>query len=402
MLRLLAGAAARTFGARAAVVTGSTCLTFADLDRLSDEVAAGLAHRGARVGDVVALALPDGPEFVICYLAAAKIGAVTAGVGADRLELLATPDPAIVVTAPRVLPPLAGLDVVTLPVERGHERSAHHSAYDPARLAGLRRAEPPPPPFPPDPSRPVVIAFTSGRTGPPKGVLFGNRQLEAIRAYGAGDRWGVGGALVVPHPLGRLGFVTRLPVFLQTGRTCHVLPSWSADGVLRVMRAYGIDVLRGSPSQLARILACGGDLPDLALVRSGGGPAPPDLIRALRHRYGVPVCNLYVCTEAGLGVGTRPGDPAEDAEVSVGRPRGGVDVSVRDGHGRALPPEVHGEVFLRSPAVMSGYVGSSTDQTVVDQTVFAKDGFVRTGDRGYIDHTGRLRLVGRLDRAAGA
>ncbi|WP_214322303.1 AMP-binding protein [Nonomuraea sediminis] len=84
MLRLLAGEAARRFGARAAVVTGTTCLSFAALDRLSDEVAAGLAHRGIRIGDVVALALPDGPEFVVCYVAAAKLGAITAGIGTRR------------------------------------------------------------------------------------------------------------------------------------------------------------------------------------------------------------------------------------------------------------------------------------------------------------------------------
>ncbi|RVX38011.1 cyclohexanecarboxylate-CoA ligase [Nonomuraea polychroma] len=388
MLRLLAGAAARTFGARAAVVTGATSLTFADLDRLSDQVAAGLAHRGIRVGDVVVLALPDGPEFVICYVAAAKIGAVTAGIGTDRVELLTMLEPALVITVPRVLPPLAGLDVVTLPVEGGGQP---RDSYDPARLGGLCRAEPPPPPFPPDPGRQVVITFTSGRTGPPKGVLFGNRQLEAIRAHGAGDRWATGDARLVPHPLGRLGFVTRLPIFLQTGRTCHVLPAWSEDAALRVLREHRISVLQGTPDQLARILAGGGDLPDLTLILSSGAPAPPELIRALRAKYGVPVCNRYICTEAGLGLGTRPDDPPEDAEVSVGRPRGGVDVSIRDADGRLLPDDEEGEVLLRSDAVMSGYVGNNTDQAV-----FARDGFVHTGDRGYIDGTGRLHLVGRV------
>ncbi|MGN9838146.1 class I adenylate-forming enzyme family protein [Nonomuraea sp. H19] len=394
MLRLLAGEAARRFGGRAAVVTGTTRLTFADLDRLSDHVAAGLAHRGARIGDVVVLALPDGPEFVICYVAAAKIGAVTAGTGTERLELLAMLNPALVITAPRVLPSLPGLDVVTLPVDDGDRA---RQPYDPARLGGLPRAEPPPPPFPPDPSRPVVITFTSGRTGPPKGVVFGERQLEAIRAHGAGARWGTGEARLVPHPLGRLGFATRLPVFLQTGRTCHVLPKWSVEGATRVLREHGIGVLQGSPYQLSRVLDCGENLPDLALVLSGGAPAAPELIRALRARYGVPVCNRYVCTEAGLGLGTRPDDPPEDAEASVGKPRSGVDVSIRDEEGRVLPHEQPGEVLLRSEAVMSGYVGNSTDQPV-----FAKDGFVRTGDRGYIDHTGRLHLEGRVPWAAGS
>ncbi|MFG1702265.1 AMP-binding protein [Nonomuraea sp. M3C6] len=96
-------------------------------------------------------------------------------------------------------------------------------------------------------------------------------------------------------------------------------------------------------------------------------------------------------TEAGLGLGTRPDDPPEDAEESVGRPRAGVDVSIRDGEGRILPDEDQGEVLLRSEAVMSGYVGKSPDHAV-----FARDGFIRTGDRGYIDHTGRLHLVGRV------
>ncbi|MEV0384162.1 AMP-binding protein [Nonomuraea sp. NPDC050643] len=389
MLRLLAGEAARRFGGRAAMVTGSSVLSFADLDRLSDQVAAGLAHRGIRIGDVVVLALPDGPEFVICYVAAAKIGAVTAGVGAGRAGLPAELDPTLVITAPRVLPAMAGLDVVTLPLRRGPR------PFDPAVLGGLRRDEAPPPPFPPDPGRPVVITFTSGRTGPPKGVVFGNRQLEAIRAHGAGARWGTGDARLVPYGLGRIGFATRLPVFLQTGRTCHVLPEWSPEAALRELREHGIGVLQGSPYQLERVLERGEDLPELTLILSSGAPATPELIGALRDRYGVPVCNRYVCTEAGLGLGTRPDDPPEDAEVCVGRPRGGVAVSIRDAEGRVLPCEDQGEVLLRSEAVMSGYVGRSPDRSV-----FAKDGFIRTGDRGYIDHTGRLHLVGRMSRAA--
>ncbi|SEF61406.1 long-chain acyl-CoA synthetase [Nonomuraea solani] len=384
MLRLLAGEAARRFGARAAVITGSSTLSFADLDRLSDEVAAGLAHRGVRIGDVVVVALPDGPEFVICYVAAAKIGAVTAGLGTERLDLMAGLDPALVITGPKGLPARPGLDVIRLPLERG--------SYD---LARLRRAEAPPPPFPPDPGRPVVITFTSGRTGPPKGVVFGNRQLEAIRAHGAGARWGTGDARLMPYALGRVGFATRLPVFLQTGRTCHVLPEWSPEAALRHLREHGVPVLQGSPYQLAGVLERDEDLPGLTLILSSGAPATPGLITALRDRYGVPVCNRYICTEAGLGLGTRPDDPPEDAEVSVGRPRGGVDVSIRDAQGRVLPCEDQGEVLLRSEAVMSGYVGNSPDHAV-----FARDGFIRTGDRGYIDHTGRLHLVGRVSHAA--
>ncbi|MFI6812110.1 class I adenylate-forming enzyme family protein [Nonomuraea sp. NPDC050328] len=378
MLRLLAGEAARRFGARAAVVSGSMSLSFTELDRLSDQVAAGLTHRGVRVGDLVALALPDGPEFVLCYLAAAKIGALTAGCGPGKLPDGLRPD--LVITEPGPSPAPPGVEVITLPVRRGL----------PYSLRGVARDERPPPPFPPDPERPVVVAFTSGRTGPRKGAVFGDRQLAAIRAHGAGTRWGTGDARLVTQPLGHLSFATRLPIFLQTGRTSHLLPCWEAGAAVEVLRRHRIRVLQGSPRQLAELLATGAELPDLTLVLSGGAPAPPGLIRALRERYGVPVCNRYLCTEAGLGLGTRPDDPPEDAEESVGRPRAGVDVAIRDAAGRPVEEGEEGEVLLRSPAVMTGYLERSRDRSV-----FARDGFIRTGDRGYIDHTGRLRLAGR-------
>src|SRR6266545_4007888 len=79
MLRMLAGEAARRHGRREAFVGGGRRVTFADLDRLSDAVAAGLGHRGVLPGDVVAIALPPIPEYAVCSLAVAKLGAVVAG-----------------------------------------------------------------------------------------------------------------------------------------------------------------------------------------------------------------------------------------------------------------------------------------------------------------------------------
>ncbi|GAA3474791.1 class I adenylate-forming enzyme family protein [Nonomuraea roseola] len=395
MLRLLAGEAARRFGARAAVESGTSRLSFTDLDHLSDRVAAGLAHRGVRVGDVVALVLPDGPEFVVCYLAAAKIGAVTAGIDARhpaRLGLLTRLDPALVVTAPRLLPSLPGREVVTLPASLRMTTDALGVPPPASWLGSLARNEPPPPPLPPDPGRPVVITHTSGRTGPPKAVLFGERQLEAIRAHGAGVRWGKGDARLLSHPMSHMAFATRLPVILQTGRTTYLLPRWDPESALRLVCEKRLRVLQGTPEQLAALLEPGGEPPSVELVLSSGGPAAPGLIRRLRERFGAPVCNRYLCTEAGLGLGTRPDDPPEAAEHTVGRPRAGVDLSVRDEAGRPLPAGGEGEVLLRSHAVMSGYVGDG------DARVFARDGFVRTGDTGFLDDLGRLHLVGTQSR----
>ncbi|MDZ7733376.1 MAG: fatty acid--CoA ligase family protein [Acidimicrobiia bacterium] len=92
-----------------------------------------------------------------------------------------------------------------------------------------------------------------------------------------------------------------------------------------------------------------------------------------------------------MGVGTAFDAPAEDAEVSVGRPHPGVELTIRDENGRVLPDGEIGEVCLRSPAVMSGY-HRDPDATAA---AFTDDGAVRTGDLGHVDEQGRLRLGGR-------
>src|SRR5205823_2156345 len=93
----------------------------------------------------------------------------------------------------------------------------------------------------------------------------------------------------------------------------------------------------------------------------------------------------------GIGLGTEADDPDEDAEVSVGRARAGIELTVRDEEGGPTALGQVGEVCLRSPAVMSGY-HRDPDAT---RAAFTTDGAVRTGDLGWVDDQGRLRLVGR-------
>src|SRR4051794_29792970 len=102
--------AARRFGPSPAYVAeNGLVVSYADLDRLSDEVAVGLAARGLGLGDVLALVLPTIPEYMVCYLAAAKLGAITAGVNvrlseSERDGVLAVAQPKLVVDASSVSP----------------------------------------------------------------------------------------------------------------------------------------------------------------------------------------------------------------------------------------------------------------------------------------------------------
>jgi acyl-CoA synthetase (AMP-forming)/AMP-acid ligase II len=133
------------------------------------------------------------------------------------------------------------------------------------------------------------------------------------------------------------------------------------------------------------------DLESVQFIVSGGGPLTPGLAQEARERFGAKLQTRYSCTEAGIGLGTAFDDPEEDAVVSVGRPHPAVDLGLFDEEDRPVPAGEVGAVCLRSPAVMTGYWGDPE----ATRAAFTDDGFVRTGDLGWVDDRGRLRLVGR-------
>jgi acyl-CoA synthetase (AMP-forming)/AMP-acid ligase II len=241
----------------------------------------------------------------------------------------------------------------------------------------------------------VAIVFTSGTTGTPKGAVFANRQLEAITAADVGDRWGGGGRTLAGTSFAHLGFMTKLPGNLRSGTTTFLIRRWHAAEALELTERLRLNHIGGIPTQVALMLQAPGfearDMSSVQMVVMGGGPATGALVRAARAGFEAPVCMRYSCTEAGIGLGTGPDDPDEDAEVSVGRARPGIELSVRAEEGHAVAPGEVGEVCLRSAAVMAGY-HRDPDAT---RAAFTADGAVRTGDLGWVDDQGRLRLVGR-------
>jgi len=379
MLPLTVAEAARRFADRTAYITpDGWALSYTDLDRISDEVATGLARRGVTAGDVVALTFGPGPEYIVVYLAAAKLGAVTAGVN-DRLSARES-DAVLDVAGPRL---------VLGPDEFPPATSAH------VLLRELRVAGDPPPRLPDDPDRPVAIIFTSGTTGLPKGALYCNRQLAFITQTDVGDTWDGGGRSFSGTSYAHLGFMTKLPGNLRRGGTTFVMTRWRARPALELLAREHMTTVAGVPTQLALMLRVPDfdsfDLSSVRFIVAGGGPITPGLAEEARRRFGAKLATRYSCTEAGIGLGTAFDDPEEDAIVSVGRPHASVELALRDETNRNLPAGEIGEVCLRSPAVMSGY-WHDAEQT---RAAFTADGFVRTGDLGWIDDRGRLRLVGR-------
>jgi acyl-CoA synthetase (AMP-forming)/AMP-acid ligase II len=384
-------AAARRFTDRPAVVAPEGwALTYRDVDRLSDEVAAGLAHRGVTRGDVVALAMPSCPDFIVAYVGAAKLGAVTAGVNPrltapQRERLVATSGARLLLgTHELVEPAPAGVDVHAVVPAAAANRCLEDLRHD----AGA----PPPPPAPADP---VAIVFTSGTAGPPKGAVFTHGHLDAIARLDVGDRQDGGGPLLVSTELVHVGVMTKLGWYLRTGATLHLLRRWRAPDALRVITEQRISSVGAIAPQIALMLRQpdfdGYDLDCVTTIVAGGAPSPAALVLQARERFGAQYSIRYSSTESG-GVGTATAFDAPDDEAlhTVGRPRPGVDLQVRDDDGRPTLPGEPGVVCLRSPAVMAGYWrdAESTARTIVD-------GWLRTGDLGRLDEHGRLHLLGR-------
>jgi acyl-CoA synthetase (AMP-forming)/AMP-acid ligase II len=252
-----------------------------------------------------------------------------------------------------------------------------------------------PPELAPDPERPVAIIFTSGTTGLPKGALYCTRQLAFITQTDVGDSWEGGGRSFSGTSFAHLGFMTKLAGSLRRGGTTFIMERWHARPALELLAREHMTTVAGVPTQLALMLRDplfdDFDLSSVQYIIAGGGPITPGLADEARRRFGARLATRYSCTEAGIGLGTAFDDPDEDAIISVGRPHASVDVSLRDGAGETVSGADIGEVCLRSPAVMSSYWGDP-EQT---RAAFTSDGFVRTGDLGWVDDRGRLRLVGR-------
>ena len=362
--------AARRFGDRPALLAADgTPLSYADLDRRSDEVAVGLARRGVGPGSIVALTLPSTPEYVVAYVGLAKVGAVTAGVNPRLTDAERT-------TALDVVRP----DVVL-------------SSAD--EVAGLRVTGETPPPLAEDPDRPVAIVLTSGTTGRPRGAEFRVRQLAAITMADVGDAWGGGGPMLASTQFAHVGFMTKLAWYLRLGTTQLLLDRWRATDVLDQIEVHRVPSVGGVAPQIALLLREPDlDQRDLDCVQTiivGAAPSPPALVHEARERFGAAYSIRYSSTECG-GVGTGTAFDAPDAEAlhTVGRPRPPVELSIRDDTGRPVADGEVGEVCLRSPCVMAGYWRDP------EATALAlRGGWLHSGDLGYVDAAGCLVLAGR-------
>ena len=355
-----------------AYVDGDKRLTYAEWDQASDRAAAVLWSRRLRPGEVIALLHKPSFAYPITYLAAAKIGCVTAGIN-NRF-------------GPREISHIVQNSTARIVVTDREDIDVPRAISDDE----LTDTDRDPPSVELHPEDPVAIVYTSGTTGLPKGATFTLGNLEAVRRIEEAMEPGLDHTSgLQATPMTHMGYMTKIASSIAKRAKIVLMEKWTAREALELISRERITHIGGVPTQLALMMMDKkfGEF-DLSCVQSiliGGAPAEPELVRQIRETFGVPVQVRYSSTELALCTATRPGDSDEVIAETVGRPLPEVELHIIGPNAEGI-----GEVVARSPAMMRGYWN---DEAATREAIGG--GFFHPGDLGRIDEDGNLRLAGR-------
>lgn len=406
----LLAVAARADGGAPAFRYRDEILSYSDWLTLADKVAARLHASGVRRGDVVALWLPSTPFYLIAYLGAARLGAVTTGINVRyrRLEAghilrrsgartLLHVDHwqggaigEIVASLRPDLPELVdvwGFTAAELVSGTGAAVERFSSGCPVPARVGVGSDEP------------AAIVFTSGTTGVPKGACYTHRNILALAAIET-RRYAGGTIPFRKHLAAGLSFAhvgTMARIGIQIGHQGLSLlhDSFDPARVLEEIERERLVHLGGIPTQIILLL----DHPDrpkrdLSSLRSillGGAASSPALIRRIASTLNATISVRYSSTEVGIATASLPDDPIDLLVETVGKATPGVELRIVDARNHEVGVGEVGEVVVRSPATMRGY-WNAPEETA---KVIDADGWVHTGDIGHLDVDGYLRLKGR-------
>jgi acyl-CoA synthetase (AMP-forming)/AMP-acid ligase II len=397
-----------------ALVLGDARWSYLELQQRVDALARALLAAGVRKGDRVATLQTPHPQYLVCFLATASIGAIWVGLNPkSRLEELAH---AVVDAQPRILftrlqvgersyageieslrgacpslervvsfehePAQPGVEPMQAFLREGREIGSD-ALYGARYLCGGRD--------------PCLIVYTSGSTGKPKGALLHHEGIGTF-AVAQNELWPVDPLRIVNYfPINHVGSTIDICIpCLAAGGTIVFMEQFDPSRCTALMAREKITVWASVPSVFAMQLA----LPDLRredfaalqLVIWEGAAMPLQLVRQLLQLHPRLATN-YGMTETTSAITAL--EPTGDAELladTVGSAFPGIEIRLVDAEGREVGEGQEGEVLVRSAQNMLGY-WRNADAT---RAAFTDDGFFRTGDLAVRRPDGRYRLVGRL------
>ena len=408
---------AKTYPDRVAIVDRGRRVTYGELKTRIDRVAAGLDALGIEAGDVVTIQLPNWAEFAYVFFALERLGAVANQIGPDfrsrevdyilrfsesrafvcpasfkgfdYVKMIGELRPGLpdlrAVCALGAAPDLAtrgglttrglvSLDALLEDADAVVPRGSGQGANDILRMA-----------------------FTSGTTGNPKGVIHShNTTLSTCRTLNNDMRVTEDEVFLVYLPLGlNWGYLT-LVQSVMAGARVVLLDQFGARAALELIQRERVTCIPTAPASIIAMLnepELGRfDFSSLRVVITGGASCPVETIREFRARLHGQLIELYGMLETGFHTYTRLSDDPEAVTGTVGKVSSGLGLRLIDESGRDVPVGAEGEIAAEGPSVHLGYHKNPQ----ANAALFTADGWFRTGDLGQLDAAGNVRIVGRL------
>jgi len=375
-------------------------LSYGDLRTQVDRLAGGLAHLGVGKGEVVAILLPNLPEYPVVFLGIARVGAASttlnpAYTSREIAAQLADSGASVVVTTPESLDKARAASGPGVRLVVVGEASG-----DAVGFGDLLDAGHPAPTVEVDPAQDLAtLPYSSGTTGLPKGVMLTHRNLVANAVQCAPFYTGPGDVVLAVAPFFHImGMAVTMVGGLCRGATLVTMPRFDFEQCLRAIQDHQVTSTVVAPpiaTALAKHpLVDRYDLSSLRLLTSGGAPLGAGVQQACAARLGCRTAQGWGMTElAGAGSVSPPADQAADKPGTVGWCVADAELRIMDpASGAELGAGEVGELWFRGPNVMKGYLhnAAATAATISD------DGWCRTGDVGQVDRDGFVQIVDRL------
>lgn len=367
--------------------------SFSDIDRMADSYAALLLGNGLERGERVAILCHNCPHYIAAYFGIIRAGGIVLPINNllthEEVDYILKDagvrtcffDSACATTVDKMRP-MASRNYISL------TGALKHVAPGSREIAAGNNS----------PEDVSTILYTSGTTGRPKGALLTHRNIVS-NALAARQAF---------HVTHKDRFVVFLPLFHSfTYTVCVVLPLLSGGMIsllpgvrpfTRVVKSLVLDrvTMFVAIPTVYKILA-EKDMPrllklflNLRLCISGAAPLPVKVIEQFERAFKVPLLEGYGLTEASPVVSVNPYEPGKSKPGTVGVPLPGIKVKVVDDQGREVPLGVPGELIVKGPSVMQGYLNRPEDTSKA-----IKDGWLYTGDIATLDGDGYIKIIDR-------
>jgi long-chain acyl-CoA synthetase len=380
-------------------------ITYAQINESANRVANYLKEKGVVEGDTVSVMVLNSPEIYYAMFGIQKLGAIAGAIN----YMLKGPEIAYVLEDSKPKIAFVGSEYMA-EFARGWELSRHkpvvvevvteidHGATisEETLEAILNRYPADECLVPQSPDDPFLLLYSSGTTGTPKGILISNRnQLAICKAMSMlgvnkpGDVWMIILPMFHTNPL----CVATYPYSYQ-GLSLCIRKTFSPADFWPSLTRYGVTVLMAVPAMYAYVYNVADpatidrDRLKLRYAFAGAAPMPLELVRGFKEKFGVQVIDGYGLTE-GTGVSTVSFGAPENLQ-SIGIAIHGQEVEIMDDDNNILPYGEKGEICIRGEAVMMGYLNKPEASAEA-----IRDGWLHTGDMGYMDEKGYVYISGR-------